>query len=157
MNFQTRWKLIECPRDAWQGLKGLIPPDIQARLLAGLDQRWIQTHRCSLVRFAQGRAADGGLGRSVKELDPPDDVEIIGIVVQRKGARSGPSDTHAVPHSRLSVFDLRNILAQESEPIPLKTRSTNWKKIQKKAGDAALDVVVYISMAFGNPYGVCGM
>ena len=34
-------KLVECPRDAWQGLKGIIPTHIKLEYLRSLDQRWI--------------------------------------------------------------------------------------------------------------------
>jgi hydroxymethylglutaryl-CoA lyase len=87
----------------------------------------------------------------LKELDPPDDVEIIGIVVNEKGAQRAV-ETHAVktlgfPYSISETF-LRKNQNQSAEAA-----LEELEKIQKKADDAALDVVVYISMAFGNPYG----
>jgi hydroxymethylglutaryl-CoA lyase len=87
----------------------------------------------------------------LKELDPPDDVEIIAIVVNEKGAQRA-IDTHAVktlgfPYSISETF-LRKNQNQSAEDA-----LEELEKIQKKADDAALDVVVYISMAFGNPYG----
>src|SRR5579871_4484743 len=87
----------------------------------------------------------------LKEFDPPDDVEIIGIVVNEKGAQRA-IDTHAVstlgfPYSISETF-LRKNQNQSAEDA-----LEELEKIQKKAGDATLDMVVYISMAFGNPYG----
>src|SRR5438552_17947431 len=87
----------------------------------------------------------------LKELDPQDDVEIIGIVVNDKGARRA-IDTQAVstlcfPYSVSPTF-LRNNQRQTPEES-----LDELEKIQNKAVDAGLDVVVYISMAFGNPYG----
>lgn len=87
----------------------------------------------------------------LKLLDPPDDVEIIGIVVNEKGAQRA-IDTQAVstlgfPYSISETF-LRKNQNQSAEDA-----LEEFEKIQKKADDAGLGVVVYISMAFGNPYG----
>jgi hydroxymethylglutaryl-CoA lyase len=87
----------------------------------------------------------------LKELDPPDDVEIIGIVVNEKGAQRA-IDTKAVrtlgfPYSVSETFLRKNQNQSAEEALE------ELEKIQKKADDAGLDVVVYISMAFGNPYG----
>jgi len=78
-------------------------------------------------------------------------VEIIGIVVNEKGAKRA-IETHAVktlgfPYSISETF-LRKNQNQSAEGA-----LEELEKIQKKADDAALDVAVYISMAFGNPYG----
>ena len=87
----------------------------------------------------------------LKELDPPDDVEIIGIVVNEKGAQRA-IETQAVstlgfPYSISETFLRKNQNQSPEEALE------ELEKIQKKADDAGLDVVVYISMAFGNPYG----
>ena len=82
-------KLIECPRDAWQGLPDH-PGVHQGGISEGSDRRRIQAHRCRLVCLAQGRPANGRLRDVMRELDPPDDVEIIGIVVNER-APSAPS------------------------------------------------------------------
>jgi hydroxymethylglutaryl-CoA lyase len=89
--------------------------------------------------------------KCLKLLDPPDDVEIIAIVVNEKGAQRA-IDTHAVstlgfPYSISETF-LRKNQNQSAEDA-----LEEFEKIQKKADDASLDVVVYISMGFGNPYG----
>src|SRR3954451_14638888 len=79
-------KLIECPRDAWQGLQEQIPADLKVdylRALIGAGFKHIDA-----VSFVSAKAvpqmADSEL--VLKELDPPDDVEIIGIVVNENGA-----------------------------------------------------------------------
>jgi hydroxymethylglutaryl-CoA lyase len=87
----------------------------------------------------------------LKELDPPDDVEIIGIVVNEKGAQRA-IDTQAVttlgfPYSISETFLRKNQNQSPEEALE------ELEKIQNKADSAGLDVVVYISMAFGNPYG----
>jgi hydroxymethylglutaryl-CoA lyase len=87
----------------------------------------------------------------LKELDPPDDVETIGIVVNERGAQRA-IDTKAVstlgfPYSISETFLRKNQNQSPEEALE------ELEKIQNKADDAGLDVVVYISMAFGNPYG----
>src|SRR2546428_9740585 len=79
-------KLIECPRDAWQGLRGQIPSYIKVDYLRALISAGFK--HIDAVSFVSPAAvpqmADSGEG--LQELDPPDDVEIIGMVVNEKGA-----------------------------------------------------------------------
>jgi len=143
-------KLIECPRDAWQGLKGIIPADLKVNYLKALINAGFK--HIDAVSFVSPKAVPqmADSEEVLKELDPPDDVEIIGIVVNEKGAQRA-IDTQAVstlgfPYSISETFLRKN---QNQSP---EDALEELEKIQKKAGDAGLDVVVYISMAFGNPY-----
>jgi len=144
-------KLIECPRDAWQGLKGQIPPDIKRAYLQALISAGFK--HIDAVSFVSPKAVPqmADSEQVMKELDPPDDVEIIGIVVNEKGAQRA-IDTQAVstlgfPYSISETFLRKNQNQSPEEALE------ELEKIQKKADDVGLDVVVYISMAFGNPYG----
>lgn len=144
-------KLVECPRDAWQGLPGQIPPDIKrAYLLALISAGFKHIDAVSFVSpKAVPQMADSE--EVLKELDPPDDVEIIGIVVNEQGAQRA-IETHSVrtlgfPYSISETFLRKN---QNQSP---EDALDELEKIQKRADDAGLAVVVYISMAFGNPYG----
>ena len=87
----------------------------------------------------------------LKELDPPDDVEIIGIVVNEKGAQRAINTnsvrTLGFPYSVSPTFLRNNQQQTFDEAID------ELEKIKNKAEEAGLDTVVYISMAFGNPYG----
>src|SRR5579863_6575706 len=144
-------KLIECPRDAWQGLKGMIPADLKVNYLKTLIGTGFK--HIDAVSFVSPKAVPqlADSEQVLKELDPPDDVEIIGIVVNEKGAQRA-IDTKAVatlgfPYSISETFLRKN---QNQSP---ENALEELEKIQKKADDAGLDVVVYVSMAFGNPYG----
>jgi hydroxymethylglutaryl-CoA lyase len=144
-------KLIECPRDAWQGLKGQIPSDIKRAYLQALISAGFK--HIDAVSFVSPTAVPqmADSEEVLKELDPPDNVEIIGIVVNEKGAQRAV-ETQAVktlgfPYSISESFLRRNQNQSAEQALE------ELEKIQKRAGDAALDVVVYISMAFGNPYG----
>jgi hydroxymethylglutaryl-CoA lyase len=144
-------KLIECPRDAWQGLEGQIPADLKVDYLKALISAGFK--HIDAASFVSPKAVPqmADSEEVLKELDPPDDVEIIGIVVNEKGAQRA-INTNAVktlgfPYSISPTF-LRNNQRQTPEES-----LDELEKIQNKAGDAGLNVVVYISMAFGNPYG----
>ena len=144
-------KLIECPRDAWQGLETQILTEIKAdylKALVGAGFRHIDA-----VSFVSPKAVPqmADSEKVLELLDPPDDGEIIGIVVNEKGAERAIA-TEAVrtlgfPYSISETFLKRN---------QNQTAEENYdalEAIYKKADEAGLDMVVYISMAFGNPYG----
>jgi hydroxymethylglutaryl-CoA lyase len=144
-------KLIECPRDAWQGLKGLIPAELKVDYLKALIS--VGFKHIDAVSFVSPKAVPqmADSEEVLKELDPPDDVEIIGIVVNEKGAARA-IETKAVstlgfPYSISETFLRKNQNQSPEEALE------ELEKIQNKADDSRLDVVVYISMAFGNPYG----
>jgi len=144
-------KLIECPRDAWQGLQGQIPADLKVFYLKALISAGFK--HIDAVSFVSPKAVPqmADSEEVLKELDPPDDVEIIAIVVNEKGAQRA-IDTKAVrtlgfPYSISETFLRKNQNQSPEEALE------ELEKIQKQADAAGLDVVVYISMAFGNPYG----
>lgn len=144
-------KIIECPRDAWQGLQGQLPADLKVDYLKALISAGFK--HIDAGSFVSSKAVPQMADSAdvLKELDPPDDVEIIGIVVNEKGAKRA-IDTQAVstlgfPYSVSPTF-LRNNQRQTPEES-----LDELEKIQNKADDAGLNLAVYISMAFGNPYG----
>src|SRR5215475_9201797 len=78
-------KIIECPRDAWQGLKGQIPTALKVQYLRGLIGAGFK--HIDAVSFVSPKVVPQMADSEdvLKQLDPPDDVEIIGIVVNEKG------------------------------------------------------------------------
>lgn len=143
-------KLIECPRDAWQGLPGQIPTEVKAQYLRALIGAGFK--HIDAVSFVSPKAVPqmSDSDDVIRLVDPPDDVEIIGIVVNEKGAERAIA-TEAVrtlgfPYSISPTFLQRN-QAQTPE-VSYET----LEKIKIRADREGLDVVVYISMAFGNPY-----
>ena len=144
-------KIIECPRDAWQGLKGQIPTDVKVAYLRALVQAGFK--HIDAVSFVSPKAVPqmADSEKVLEQLDPPDDVEIIGIVVNEKGAERAIA-TEAVrtlgfPYSLSPTFLQKNQNQSLEEAIEV------LEKIKLQADANGLDVVVYISMAFGNPYG----
>jgi hydroxymethylglutaryl-CoA lyase len=84
-------------------------------------------------------------------LGPASDVEIIGIIVNQQGAEraiaTGAVRTLGFPYSLSATF-----LARNQKQTPLLALQT-LEKICSQAFRSGLDVVAYLSMAFGNPYG----
>lgn len=144
-------KLVECPRDAWQGLPKVIPAETKADYLRALiDAGFRHIDAVSFVsEAAVPQMADSE--RVLTYLDAPEDVEIIGIVVNKKGAERAIA-TEAVttlgfPYSVSQEFLRRNQRQTPEESLDA------LEAIGEAAYKAGLEVVAYISMAFGNPYG----
>ena len=144
-------KLIECPRDAWQGLQGQIPAELKVDYLKALISAGFK--HIDAASFVSSKAVPqmADSEKVLMELDPPDDVELIAIVVNQKGAQRA-INTQAVstlgfPYSVSPAFLSKNQRQTSEESLD------ELEKIQKLADDAGVDVAVYISMAFGNPYG----
>ncbi|HKP93850.1 MAG TPA: hypothetical protein VJS88_08120, partial [Chthoniobacterales bacterium] len=74
-------KLIECPRDAWQGLPGFIPTERKAEYLRGLIGAGVK--HIDAVSFVSPKAVPQMADSEavLEQLGPSDGVEIIGIVV----------------------------------------------------------------------------
>lgn len=144
-------KIVECPRDAWQGLAQAIPAEIKADYLRTLVAAGFRT--VDAVSFVSEAAvpqmADSEL--VLEMMDPPDDCEVIGIVVNRKGAeraiKSGSVATLGFPYSLSAKFLERNQHQTPEEALE------ELDMVGEAAYKAGLDLVVYLSMAFGNPYG----
>ncbi len=144
-------KLIECPRDAWQGLKKLIPTEVKAQYLRALIEAGFK--HIDAVSFVSPKAVPqmADSEKVLGQLNPADDVEIIGIVVNEKGAERAIA-TEAVttlgyPYSISETFLRKNQNQSRAESYKI------LKRIKKKTDELGLHMVVYISMAFGNPYG----
>lgn len=144
-------KIVECPRDAWQGLPKIIHPEVKAEYLRNLISAGFK--HIDAVSFVSEKAvpqmADSEL--VLEFLDPPEDVEIIGIVVNARGAEraieTSAVQTLGFPYSISPTFLERNQRQTPEESID------QLEQIGELAYKAGLDLVAYISMAFGNPYG----
>jgi hydroxymethylglutaryl-CoA lyase len=143
-------KLVECPRDAWQGLKGQIPTEVKVQYLRALIGAGFK--HIDAVSFVSPKAVPqmADSEQVLEQLDPPDDVEIIGIIVNERGMERAAA-TEAVrtvgfPYSVSPTFLRQNANQTVEEAYD------TLEKIKQRADIEGMDVVVYISMAFGNPY-----
>jgi hydroxymethylglutaryl-CoA lyase len=144
-------QIIECPRDAWQALPAVIPPEAKADYLRRLiDAGFMHLDAVSFVSpAAVPQMADSE--RVLELLAPPPHVEIIGIVVNEQGAEraiaTGAVKTLGFPYSVSPEFLHRNQKQTEKEALHV------LGSVTKLAVEAGRNVVAYVSMAFGNPYG----
>jgi hydroxymethylglutaryl-CoA lyase len=144
-------KLVECPRDAWQGLGGQIPAEVKAAYLRALIGAGFK--HIDAVSFVSPKAVPqmADSEEVLEQLDPPDDVEIIGIVVNEKGVERAIAteavQTVGFPYSVSPMFLKKNANQTLEEAVEA------LEKIKQQADDAGMSTVAYISMAFGNPYG----
>jgi len=144
-------KIVECPRDAWQGLPVQIAPETKAGYLRSLIEAGF-THIDAVSFVSPAAVPQMADSEQVLEfLGPQKNVEIIGIVVNEKGAeraiRTGAVQTLGFPFSVSPGFLRRNQHQTPEESL------VALRAIIARAGSAGLDVVAYLSMAFGNPYG----
>jgi hydroxymethylglutaryl-CoA lyase len=148
-------KLIECPRDAWQGLQDIIPADYKAAYLSELVCAGFK--HIDAVSFVSPKhvkqMADSEevmqkfLAALPPNIAPP---EIIGIVVNEKGlerafATPGVS-TIGYPYSISAYFRRANANMSRAESRAL------VETLNQATKAANQGLVIYISMAFGNPY-----
>lgn len=148
-------QLIECPRDAWQGLPDVIPTPQKAAYLRELVAAGFR--HIDAVSFVSPKhvkqMADSEevmklLNASLPSSAEP--LEIIGIVVNEKGierALATPGvTTLGYPYSISAYFRHANANMTRAESRAL------TEKLKKATVAADRGLVVYISMAFGNPY-----
>ncbi len=148
-------KLIECPRDAWQGLPQIIPAEMKTeyhRKLLAAGFRHIDA--VSFVspkhvpQMADSEEVMQGLAGALTEVKYTP--EIIGIVVNEKGlerALATPGvTTVGYPYSISAYFRRANANMSREESRALVV------KLRDRTAAAGRQLVVYISMAFGNPY-----
>src|SRR3954468_8520169 len=148
-------KIVECPRDAWQGLPHLIPADVKASYLGKLVEAGFK--HIDAVSFVspkhvkQMADSEAVLDAFFSSLPPGTEIpEIIGIVVNEKGAERALAargvTTLGYPYSISAYFRRANANMSRAESRAL------VEQLRKATSDASRDLVVYISMAFGNPY-----
>ena len=148
-------KLIECPRDAWQGLPEIIPTEQKLAYLRELILAGFQ--HIDAVSFVSPKhvkqMADSEQVMSQLLASLPDGTtlpEIIGIVVNEKGLQRALATpgvfTIGYPYSISAYFRRANANMTRAESRQL----VETLKRETKAANKGL--VIYISMAFGNPY-----
>ena len=143
-------KLVECPRDAWQGLPAHIPTAQKTAYLRQLIEAGF-THIDAVSFVSPAAIPQMADSENVLELlGPHKNIELIGIVVNEKGAqraiKTGAVQTLGFPYSISRQFLRRNQNQSPEESLHA------LQSIAAQARNAGLDMVAYVSMAFGNPY-----
>jgi hydroxymethylglutaryl-CoA lyase len=155
MNSTEAAKIIECPRDAWQGLPEVIPTPVKASYLLELVEagfRHIDAVSFVSPQHVRQMADSEAVMEALLASLPPgtEAPEIIGIVVNEKGmerALAAPGvGTLGYPYSISAYFRRANANMSRAESRAL------VEKLKKATKEAERNLVVYVSMAFGNPY-----
>src|ERR1700686_4653966 len=151
-------KLVECPRDAWQGLPDFIPTEYKVtylRALIAAGFKHIDAVSFVSPKHVKQMSDSEEVMRQLASSTPAssadrDTPEIIGIVVNEKGldrALATPGvNTIGYPYSISAYFRRANANMTRAESRLL------VEKLKKEATAAKRGLVIYISMAFGNPY-----
>lgn len=147
--------IVECPRDAWQGLPQIIPTETKieylGRLIA-LGFRHLDAVSFVSPKYVPQMADSEQVMTELAKQFPADMTppEIIGIVVNEKGlerALATPGvTTIGYPYSISAYFRRANANMSRAESRSL------VEKLHQQTKAAKRKLVVYISMAFGNPY-----
>jgi hydroxymethylglutaryl-CoA lyase len=147
--------IIECPRDAWQGLSHIIPTEEKVRYLTrliSLGFRHIDAVSFVSPKHVPQMADSEVVMQALSQVRLPsgEAPEIIGIVVNGQGlerALATPNvTTIGYPYSISAYFRRANANMTRAESRALVER------LQKDTKAAGRQLVIYISMAFGNPY-----
>ena len=145
-------RLVECPRDAMQGIEEAIPTERKVRYLNKLLR--VGFHTLDMGSFVSPKAIPqmADTADVLDRLDPdPHGTRLLVIVANERGAQDAASvdrvDDLGYPFSVSETFQRRNTNASIEESLD------RVKAIRDIAGVADKRLVVYLSMGFGNPYG----
>ncbi len=143
-------KLIECPRDAMQGMDVFIPTEQKVRYLNQLLDVGFDTLDCG--SFVSPRAIPQM--RDTAEVLPqlrPSATKLLVIVANTRGAQEAVTHTNVTylgfPLSISETFQQRNTNKSIAEAL------NTLEELQELCVTHKKTLVSYISMGFGNPYG----
>ncbi|MFK7935021.1 MAG: hydroxymethylglutaryl-CoA lyase [Saprospiraceae bacterium] len=145
-------KIIECPRDAMQGLKPFIPTEQKAQYINQLLQVGFDT--IDFGSFVSPKAIPQmrDTAQVLAQLDlSTTHSKLLAIVANQRGANDAVQFEEITylgyPFSISETFQLRNTNATIEESLE------RVADIQDTCVKHGKEMVVYISMGFGNPYG----
>ncbi|WP_438962961.1 hydroxymethylglutaryl-CoA lyase [Nonlabens sp.] len=145
-------KIIECPRDAMQGIKEFIPTDLKVQYIQSLLRCGFDT--IDFGSFVSPKAIPQMVDTAqvLSKLDlSKTDSKLLAIVANLRGAQAACEhpeiDYLGYPFSISENFQMRNTHKTIAQSVEL------LQDILDLAFAKAKQVVVYISMGFGNPYG----
>ena len=145
-------KIIECPRDAMQGIKAFIPTEKKVQYIQSLLRVGFDT--IDVGSFVSPKAIPQMVDTSqvLEQLDLSKTTsKLLAIIANTRGAidacQEGVIDYLGYPFSISENFQMRNTHKTIAESV------VTLSEILEHADKASKEVVVYISMGFGNPYG----
>ena len=147
-----RVKIIECPRDAMQGIKDWIPTEAKLQYVQSLLRCGFDT--IDVGSFVSPKAIPQMVDTSelLSKLDlSKTESKLLTIVANVRGAKDAVQhdmiDYLGYPFSISENFQMRNTHKTIAQSVDILTEILELAHTNDK------EVVVYISMGFGNPYG----
>ena len=145
-------KLIECPRDAMQGMHDFVPTQLKSDYINSLLKVGFDT--IDFGSFVSPKAIPQlkDTAEVLSKLDLYDtDSKLLAIVANERGAKDAVNfeeiDYLGFPFSVSETFQERNTNSSIEQSL------SRVEEIQNLAVKNNKELVVYLSMAFGNPYG----
>ncbi len=145
-------KLIECPRDAMQGWKTFIPTEKKIEYINQLLKVGFDT--IDFGSFVSPKAVPqmADTKEVIEQLDAKrNGTKLLAIIANVRGAKEAAEfdkiNYLGFPFSVSPTFQMRNANSAIEESLEI------VKEIKNICDKKEKELVVYISMAFGNPYG----
>ncbi len=145
-------KLIECPRDAMQGIETFIPTQTKVEYLQLLLN--IGFHTLDFGSFVSPKAIPQlkDTAEVLGKLDLSETkTKLLAIVANQRGAED------AVQYDEISYlgypFSISETFQKRNTNASIEESKVRLEDIQNKTVKSNKELVVYLSMGFGNPYG----
>jgi len=145
-------KLIECPRDAMQGIKDFIPTDKKVQYIQSLLRVGFDTIDFGSFVSAKAIPQMQDTAEVLAKLDlSKSESKLLAIIANTQGAENASNHPEikylGFPFSISENFQMRNTHKTIAESL------VTLQEILNIADKSNKEVVTYISMGFGNPYG----
>lgn len=145
-------KLTECPRDAMQGIHNFIPTELKAEYINLLLQVGFDT--IDFGSFVSPKAIPQmqDTAAVLKKLDLSNtDSKLLAIIANYRGAED------AAQYNEISYlgypFSISETFQQRNANSSIYDAFDTVKRIQELCSTRNKELLVYLSMGFGNPYG----
>lgn len=144
-------KIIECPRDAMQGFHNHIPTQVKIDYINSLLDCNFDVLDCGSFVSPQAIPQLADTKEVLQNIQDKGKTKLLVIIANLRGAQDACKiekiDYLGYPFSVSDIFQKRNTNKGRKESFEV------LKQIQSLANHSGKEVVVYISMGFGNPYG----
>ncbi len=143
--------ITECPRDAMQGIHEFIPTESKIEYLNSLLR--VGFDRLDFGSFVSPKAIPQlrDTTEVLEKLEWDTDTELLAIVANVRGAEEASS------HKKIKLlgfpFSVSETFQQRNTNSGINASFETVQKIRDLSTKGGQDLVIYISMAFGNPYG----
>ncbi|MBI1837029.1 MAG: hydroxymethylglutaryl-CoA lyase, partial [Flavobacteriia bacterium] len=144
-------KIIECPRDAMQGLHDFIPTEIKINYINSLLKCGFDT--IDFGSFVSPKAIPQlkDTADVLNGLNLNTNTKLLAIVANERGALDASNFEEinylGFPFSISETFQQRNTNSSIEDSFQI------IEKIKKITDNSKKELVIYLSMGFGNPYG----